>query len=111
MSVTIDPRRQDAVLFDLGAVVTAEGSAFASTVTLVRQLREIGVGTAVFSSDNCQDVLASAGIGDLFAVHGDRLLEAADHLGGGRADASSSRPTRRASRPDVTVASRWSSAW
>jgi trehalose 6-phosphate phosphatase len=67
MSVTIDPRRHDAVLFDLDAVVTAKGSAFDPAVTLVRQLQEIGVGTAVFSADrSCRDVLTSAGIGDLF---------------------------------------------
>ena len=58
--VTIDPRRHDAVLFDLDAVVTAEGSAFDSTVRLVRQLHEIGVDTAVFSSDGGPDLLASA---------------------------------------------------
>jgi trehalose 6-phosphate phosphatase len=48
MSVTIDPRRHDAVLFDLDAVVTAKCNAFDPAVTLVRQLQEIGVGTAVF---------------------------------------------------------------
>ena len=66
-SVIIDPRRHDAVLFDLDTVV-AEGSAFDSALTLVRQLQEIGVGTAVFSSNDCGDVLTAAGIGDLFAV-------------------------------------------
>ena len=79
--VTIDPRRHDAVLFDLDAVVTAEGSAFDSTVRLVRQLHEIGVDTAVFSSDGGPDLLASAGLGDLFAVHADGPIEAADQLG------------------------------
>ncbi|HTX98308.1 MAG TPA: trehalose-phosphatase [Mycobacterium sp.] len=39
-SVTIDPRRHDAVLFASGA----------SDATLVRQLREIGVGIATYSS-------------------------------------------------------------
>jgi trehalose 6-phosphate phosphatase len=87
MPVTIDPRRHDAVLFDLAAVVTAGGAAFDSTVTLVRQLQEIGVGTAVFSSNNCRDVLATARIGELFPVCVDgmvteaALVEAADRLG------------------------------
>jgi trehalose 6-phosphate phosphatase len=81
MPVIIDPRRHDAVLFDLDAVVTAEGNASDSTVTLARQLQEIGVGTAVFSSHNCPDALTAAGIGDLFAVHADGPLEAANRLG------------------------------
>jgi len=56
MSVIIDPRRHDAVLFDLDTVVNAEGGAFDSALTLVRQLQEIGVGTAVFASErNCRD--------------------------------------------------------
>jgi trehalose 6-phosphate phosphatase len=81
MSVTIDPRRHDAVLFDLDAVVTAEGRVFESTVTLVRQLQEIGVGTAAFSSGrNCQNTLTAAGIGDLFAVPADGPVEAANRL-------------------------------
>jgi trehalose 6-phosphate phosphatase len=88
MPVTIDPRRHDAVLFELDAVVTDR--VFDSTVTLVGQLQEIGVGTAVFSSGrNCREVLASAGIGDLFPVHVDSLvagdpallLEAANRIG------------------------------
>jgi len=71
MPVTIDPRRHDAVLFDLDAVLTDT----ACDTTLVRQLQEIGVGTAVFSSSrNCQDVLTAAGIGELFPVHVDGLV-------------------------------------
>jgi trehalose 6-phosphate phosphatase len=82
MPVIIDPRRHDAVLFDLDAVVTAEGSASDSTVTLIRQLQETGVGTAVFSSSrNCQDALNAAGIGDLVEVYVGGLVEAADRLG------------------------------
>lgn len=73
MPVTIDPRRHDAALFDLDAVVAA--TALDSTVTLVRQLQKIGVGTAVFStSRNSQGVLAAAGLGDLFPVHIDGLV-------------------------------------
>ncbi len=79
-SVIIDPRRHDAVLFDLDTVVSGEGSAFDSTLTLVRQLQEIGVGTAVFSSNNCGDILTAAGIGDLFTVQVEGLIEAANRL-------------------------------
>ena len=71
--VTIDPRRHDAVLFGLDAVVTAEGGASHSTETLVGQLRETGVGTAVVSSQ-------AAGIGDLFAVRAGDPVEAAHRL-------------------------------
>jgi trehalose 6-phosphate phosphatase len=75
MPVIIDPRRHDAVLFDLDAVAT--DTAFESTVKLVRQLEEIGVGTAVFSSNrSCQDVLTGAGIGDLFPVRVDGSVTA-----------------------------------
>ncbi len=85
MPVTIDPRRHDAVLFDLDAVVI--DTAFDST--LVGQLQEAGVGTAVFSSRrDCADVLTAAGIGDLFPVRVDgldatelaTLIEAANRL-------------------------------
>ena len=60
----IDPRRHDAVLFDLGAVVTAEGGASDSAVALIRQLHEIGAGTAVFSArHDSWDTSTAAGIG------------------------------------------------
>jgi len=66
--VIIDPRRHDAVLFALQALATD----IASAVTLVRQLQEIGVGTAVFSSNaGCDHALTAAGLGDLFAVRAD----------------------------------------
>ena len=65
--VIIDPRRHDAVLFALQALAT--DTTWESTVTLVRQLQEIGVGTAVFSSNPDGDnVLTAAGLGDLFSV-------------------------------------------
>ena len=51
--VTIDPRRHDAVLFDLDSVTRR--SAFDST--LVRQLQEIGVGAVSFSSSRAADGL------------------------------------------------------
>lgn len=80
--VIIDPRRHDAVLFDLDAVVTAEGSALDSAVTLIRQLHEIGAGTAVFSYiRDRQDALDAAGIGDLIDVHVGGPVEAAGRLG------------------------------
>ena len=80
--VIIDPRRHDAVLFDLDAMVTAEGAALDSAVTLVRQLDEIGAGTAVFSaSRDRRDALTAAGIGDLVDAHPGGPVEAADRLG------------------------------
>lgn len=52
MPVIIDPRRHDAVLFD---------AAVDSTMALIGQLEEVGVGTGVFSSSGgCQDVLIEA---------------------------------------------------
>jgi trehalose 6-phosphate phosphatase len=91
--VIIDPRRHDAVLFDLDAVVT--DTPCESTVNLVRQLDEIGVGTGVFSSHrNCADVLTAAGIGDLIPVRVDGTITAAT-----LADAAS----RLAARPGRCV--------
>src|ERR1700683_1375796 len=67
MQVLIDPRRHDAVLFALDAV--AIDTTVDSTVTLVRQLQQVGVGTAVFSSNSgCQNALIASGLGDLFTV-------------------------------------------
>ena len=79
--VIIDLRRHDAVLFDLDAVVSAEGSAQDSAVTLIRQLHEIGAGTAVFSH-HCerQDALNDAGLGDLVDVYVGGPVEAAGRL-------------------------------
>lgn len=72
MPVTIDPRRHSAALFDLDAVVT--DTPLDSTVTLVRQLQGIGVGTAVFSTNrNSQGVLTATGLDHLFPVHVDGL--------------------------------------
>jgi alpha,alpha-trehalase len=73
--------------------------AFPSSVALVRSLQEHGVGTAIISaSRNCQAILDSAGIGELFPVRVDGVetarlglpgkpspavfLEAARQLGG-----------------------------
>jgi alpha,alpha-trehalase len=53
---------------------------FESTVTLVRRLDELGVGTAVYSaSRNCERVLESAGISGYFAVRVDGVT--AEELG------------------------------
>lgn len=79
--VIIDPRRHDAVLFDLDAVVTTEGSAPESAVTLIRQLHEIGAGTAVFSIRDRQDALDATGIDDLVDVHVGGPVEVAGRLG------------------------------
>ncbi len=73
--VIIDPRRHDAVLFDIDTVVNAEGNALDSTLPLLRQLQAIGVGVGVFSSGDRRDVP-----GDLFAVHAGGPAEGADRL-------------------------------
>jgi trehalose 6-phosphate phosphatase len=80
--VIIDPRRHDAVLFALDAVLAAEGGAPDSAVTLIRQLHEIGAGTAVFSDNrDRQDALDAAGIGELIDVFVGGPAEAAGRLG------------------------------
>lgn len=70
--VTIDPRRYDAVIFDLDSVVTDAGVAprvSDSTVAFVARLHEIGIRTGVYSSSpGCQRALAVAGLSDLFSV-------------------------------------------
>jgi trehalose 6-phosphate phosphatase len=78
----IDPRRHDAVLFDLGAAMTAQGGASDSAVALIHRLQEISVGTAVFSSSgNREDALGAVSIGDLVDVHLGGPVEAAGRLG------------------------------
>ncbi|WP_281201767.1 trehalose-phosphatase [Nocardia anaemiae] len=53
---------------------------FESTVALVRELRDAGIGTAIFSaSRHCAQVLEAAGVGDLFAVRVDGTV--AEELG------------------------------
>jgi alpha,alpha-trehalase len=53
---------------------------FDSTVVLVRRLRDLGIGVALYSSSrNCADVLIAAGIDDLFDVRVDGVL--AEELG------------------------------
>jgi alpha,alpha-trehalase len=48
---------------------------FQSTVELVRQLQDVGIRTAVFSSSrNCEQILRAAGIADLFPVRVDGLV-------------------------------------
>ncbi|KUI20191.1 haloacid dehalogenase [Mycobacterium sp. GA-1285] len=69
--VIIDPRLHDAVLFNLDAVVTHTSSVrpVASTVSLARKLVDAGLGTAVFSAArDAGEILAAAGLEDLFAV-------------------------------------------
>ena len=70
MPATIDPRRHDAVLFELDTLTT--NTVFTSS--LVHQLQQVGVGTAVFSSnDNHQDRLNEIRIDDLLPVQVDGL--------------------------------------
>jgi alpha,alpha-trehalase len=48
---------------------------FESTVELVRQLQQLGIGTAVFSaSRNCEHILRAGGIADLFPVRVDGVV-------------------------------------
>jgi len=84
VSVTIDPRLHDAVVFDLDGVVTQrvdDGvTVVESAVALVRKLAEAAVATAVYtSSRECEHILRAAAIGDLFAVRVDGVV--ADELG------------------------------
>ncbi len=60
------------------ARITGSGvSAFGTTVALVRRLHAAGIGTAVFSaSRNCAQVLAAAGIAELFPVRVDGIVAA-----------------------------------
>lgn len=79
--VTIDARRHDAVLFDLDALVAPEGSAYGSALTLLRELRDVGIGTGAFSADpECGETLAATGIGALFDVVAGDPIEAATRL-------------------------------
>ena len=49
---------------------------FQSTVELVRQLQDVGIRTAVFSSSrNCEQILRAAGIADLFSVRVDGVAK------------------------------------
>jgi len=73
-------RKDDLLLEMLGRapVETYEGS-----VRYVRAAREAGLRTAVVSSSkHCQQVLASAGIADLFDARIDGNVAAAEHLAG-----------------------------
>jgi trehalose 6-phosphate phosphatase len=72
---TIDPRRHDAVLFD---------AALDSTQALLRQLRDVGVRTGVFSSgDNPRDTLSAAA--DRLAARPGRCVVVANDATGVRA--------------------------
>ena len=89
LQVTVDARYHDAVIFNLDAVLSdiAGARALESTINLVRKLLDAGVSTAVHSlRPGGQQLLKSAGIGDLFGVclHGlpdAALVEATRRLG------------------------------
>src|ERR1700676_4807801 len=89
LPVTVDPRYHDAVVFNLGVVLTGADDVLVveSTVDLVRKLLDVGVATAVYSSSpDCQQLVKAAGIDDLFGVCVDGvaetvLLEATRRLG------------------------------
>jgi alpha,alpha-trehalase len=87
-TVTIDPRHYDAVIIDLDGVLTDMGCVDAapltqsgsgvpvsdSTVAFVGKLHDAGVRTGVYSSSaDCKQVLAAAGIADLFPVQVDSV--------------------------------------
>ena len=89
LQVTVDARYHDAVIFNLDAVLSeiAGARALELTINLVRKLLDAGVSTAVHSlRPGGQQLLKSAGIGDLFGVclHGlpdAALVEATRRLG------------------------------
>jgi trehalose-phosphatase len=69
LSITIDPRYHEAVLVELAGVIRS----VESTQSLVRRLDALGVRTGVYSTGRDSDrELASADIGELFAVCVDR---------------------------------------
>ncbi|MDV3133763.1 trehalose-phosphatase [Mycobacterium sp. 29Ha] len=69
LPITIDPRRHDAVLFDLDGALTTDAPLFGATVDLARKLQDIGMATAAYSSSpQCQRALKAAGVDDLFEV-------------------------------------------
>jgi alpha,alpha-trehalase len=80
LSVTVDPRYHDAVVFNLDDVLTDTDGVrlFESTIDLVRKLRDAGVVTAVYSLfPGGQQLLKAAGIDDLFGVCVDGAAAAA----------------------------------
>ncbi|MCW1960333.1 MAG: HAD-IA family hydrolase, partial [Mycobacterium sp.] len=87
------------------AKIAAGVPVFESTVALVKLLREAGVRVGIFSaSRNCADVLASAGLTDLFEVRVDGVLAAELGLPGKPDPAILLEAARRlASRPGRTA--------
>ncbi|GJJ18086.1 putative glycosyl hydrolase [Mycolicibacterium mageritense] len=83
--VKIDPRRHDAVLFDVDVVVAeaTTGDALDAVTALTRKLGDSGIKTAVYSSDlNCERALRAAGFSELFTVVTDSgVLDAVSNLG------------------------------
>jgi alpha,alpha-trehalase len=80
MSISIDPRLHDAVIFDLDAL----SSVLDATVVLLRKLADAGVATAVYSSTrNCAEVLEESGFAGLFAACVDAVVAEAPDVSGG----------------------------
>ncbi len=58
LPITIDPRRHDAVLFDLDGALTSDVPLFGATVDLARKLQGVGMAAAAYSSSpQCQQAL------------------------------------------------------
>lgn len=65
------------------AIDRGEVETYATSITLVRQLREKGVQTAVVSSSrNCEAILKSVGIDDLFSLRVDGVVAAEKKIPG-----------------------------
>lgn len=67
----------------LAAIAAGGVHVYDTSVTYLREVRDAGLATAVVSSSaNCQAVLQSVGIEDLFDVRVDGLVAMAEHLPG-----------------------------
>ena len=69
LPVTIDPRRHDAVLFNVDSALSTDLRFLEPTADLARALRAVNVATAAHSSNpQCQQALKTAGMDHLFDV-------------------------------------------
>ncbi|MHA7664152.1 trehalose-phosphatase [Mycolicibacterium sp. HS_4_1] len=69
LPVTIDPRRHDAVIFDVDSALSTDPRCLEPTADLARELRASDVATAAHSSNpRCQHALKTAGVDHLFDI-------------------------------------------